>query len=1430
MAENLKMLFPDFQNGNEVNAKIEKLTVSKDGKEIFLSLFCDKYNSEYLNGFLGFLKNEYNEYDVSLEVFFPREAFCESAFFYVLRRISGKGLPVNGFFNGSKISIDADKIDVELTHGGLKVLENMEFSRIFALEVKKSFGFMPTVSFSGVTEIKMEEMKPITDDAPTASEKSTTAHTEKPQRAKNALTQADVKNKYLDLEDESYTTVLGKKPSLDAIKPLIEVVGDGGKCTVWGDVFFVDTRETRNKNTVYTVSITDYTSSINIKLFDRSNEYKALGSVAAGDTLVVGGEVAHDRYENEFVLTPYNIIKVNKKHKKDLAERKRIELHLHTNMSTMDGIPSAADAVMRAAEYGHEAVAITDHGVVQAFPDAYAAVSNARKLRPDFKVLFGVECYYVDDSTKAVSGYSEVGIDGEIVCFDLETTGLSAMSDRIIEIGAVRIKNGEIIDSFDTFVFPERDIPERITELTGITDDDVKGAPCEREALLEFFAYAKDLPLMAHNASFDMSFLEAGIRRCLIDKKSVSVDSLAISQALLPDLKKHKLDSLTSHFKLQNFEHHRANDDAAALARIYFKLMPMMKEVGIEKLSDINDKLGGKGYKHSRPNHMILLVKNAVGLKNLYKLVSLSHLEYFHSRPRIPRSELMRYKEGLIIGSACEQGEVYKALVEGKPWEDVEELSRKYDYLEIQPVENNRFMVANGTLQSEDEIREINKQVVKLAKQTGKPVCATCDVHFLDEKDEIYRRILMHGIGFSDAGESTMLTFRTTDEMLEEFSYLGKETAEEVVIDNPKIISDMIESDILPIPKGTFTPSIDGAEETLLSTAKESLHRIFGDNPPESVEARMNKELESIIGNQYSVLYVIAQKLVAKSESDGYHVGSRGSVGSSFIAFLLGISEVNPIAPHYICKKCKYFEFVDDVGSGFDLPDRACPVCGEKLFGDGQDIPFETFLGFKGDKQPDIDLNFSSEYQSQAHRYTEEIFGKDHVFKAGTISALKDKTAYGYVKKYLEDSGHMVSKAEESRLALGCVGVKRTTGQHPGGMVVVPQGYDITDFCPAQHPADKSDADVITTHFDFNSLHDTLLKLDELGHEVPTMYHYIEALTGVNVADIPMNDRNVFKLFTSVEPLGITEQDVDSKTGTFGIPEMGTETVRRLLIESNPQTFADLVQVSGLSHGTDVWANNAQDLIAKNICTIKDVIGTRDSIMTELIKMGVPNAMAFEIMEITRKGKFMAKHTDEHIKTLKENNVPEWYIESCKKIKYMFPKAHAVAYVTSAVRLAWFKLYYPIEFYSTYFTVRGSDIDVDAALGGKEKAKRKLIEMKALLRDDSKRVAKDEDTYVVLQMICEMLSRGYEFLPIDIRYSDATRYLVEDGKLRLPFISAKGVGENAAKSLSEALKKKEYVSAEEMLSEPGVTPSLLDALDKLGALGNLPKTSQLTLF
>ncbi len=1434
-------LFPDFEENAQ--GTIERLCIDKDRGSLLLSLFCAAPDVAYAQRFEKYLHNRFQGLAIELSWRFDPESFGEEGCRFIIRRLTAQGLALNGYFNDAVFLPQGDNLRIELKHGGAGILSALEFPRHFNAMARSMFSKTFEISFEGVMESEEDHSLPSSQPAGSAkpapkaspavrkAEKRPAPAAAPRKKGGRTLTAEDMSNPLLRLESEEYEQVIGRKPYLANLKPLEEVSLDGGRATVWGEIFASEVKETRNKMTIYSISITDYTGSIDLKAIDRDKEYAALAELKAGDTLVVFGEIQHDRFVNEFVLSPRDIIKVKPARRKDKSETKRVELHLHTNMSMMDALPTAKAVIKRAVEFGHKSVAFTDHGVLQAYPEVQDAVSGIKDKCPDFKPIYGVEAYYIDDSAKVVGGNSNCPIDGEIICFDLETTGLNVSTERITEIGAVRIKDGEIVDNFDIFVNPEKPIPEKITELTGITDEMVADAPREAEAIRQFFAYAGDRPLMAHNANFDMSFIRAALGRMGEERNLVSVDTLALTQALLPELKKFKLDTLTKHFKLPQFNHHRACDDSAALARIYFECVPMLRERGIETLDQINPALGGKNTAHIRPNHMVILVQNHTGLINLYKLVTLSHLEYFaNKRPRIPLSALMKHREGLLIGSACEAGEIYTALVDGRPWEEILEKGRKYDYFEIQPVCNNHFMVRKETVPDDDAIRELNKKVLQLADELGKPTVATCDVHFLDEKDGIYRKILCAGMGYDDADEQPNLIFRTTDEMLEEFSYLG-DRAYEVVVENTNKIADMISNDIYPIPSDTYTPSIEGSEEMLAKMANDNLHRIYGEHPDETVTARMQKELDSIIGNGYAVLYVIAEKLVSKSEIDGYHVGSRGSVGSSFVANLIGVSEVCPLPPHYICPRCKHFEYRPEVGSGFELPNIPCPECGTPMRGDGHDIPFETFLGFRGEKQPDIDLNFSSEYQSRAHKYTETLFGKDHVFKAGTISALQEKKAFGYVKKYLEEHGKIVNKAEENRLALGCTGVKQTTGQHPGGMVVIPAQYEITEFTPAQHPADKVDSDIITTHFDFNSLHDTLLKLDELGHEVPTMYHHLEELTGTNVNDVPMNDERVMQLFTSVEPLGITEKDIDSKTGTFGIPEMGTVASRNMLIEAQPKTFSDLIQISGLSHGTDVWKNNAQDLIHNGTCTIKDVIGTRDSIMVYLISKGVPKGMAFEIMEFTRKGKAAQKFTEEHLSTLRGCGVPEWYIESCKKIKYMFPKAHAAAYITAAIRLAWYKLYYPLAFYATYFTVRGADIDIEAAVGGAKAAKKRLAELGALLRDESKRTAKIEDAYVVVQMLCEMLCRGYEFLPISIWKSHATKYQIEDGKIRLPFVALKGVGENAAESLYAAAQKhKNCVSAEDLLGEPGVTGSLIDAIDQIGGLEGLPRTSQISFF
>jgi len=1430
MAKTVNEIWNDFTV--ESDSFVKKITADPKTNTITFTVSCESFDSSYHDLLYTFLSDKYNSFTVELNIEYHQKEFDREAFMCIVSRLKGDGMPLNGFFDDCDFELSGDSVFLHLYHGGTGLLEKCGFEAEFLRIAYEFFGKRYALSMT-VEEVKTEHNAQNSIDYSSempvmpAKKQKESASNKKPRTKKLSYDGCDK----LQLADDDCEIILGQAPSLDSIKDLKDVVSETGRFTVWGEVFSVAETDTRTGTKIITVSITDYTGSIDIKGFQKPKEVSPLAKLCKGDCIVVDGDIAFDRFSSDYLMSARNIIKVNRIKKADTSEKKRVELHCHTNMSSMDGVSSAGDIIATAYRYGHRAVAITDHGVVQSYPDAAVAYNKIKSKSPDadFKVIYGVECYYVDDSAGVVIGKSNSPVDGEIVAFDIETTGLSANSDRITEIGAALLRNGEIADTFCTFVNPERPIPSNVVEITGITDDMVNDAPDEKTALTLFFEFVGDRPLIAHNASFDTSFISASQKRTGIEHEICCVDTLALTQAIYPDLKKYTLDAVASHLKLPKFNHHRASDDASVAALIYSSCIVAMKDRGADTISKLNTSMGGRDYRHAHAYHMILLVRNKTGLKNLYELISKSHLNYFYRKPRIPLSELVKYREGLLIGSACEAGEVFRAVAEGLPWSDILKIADKYDYFEIQPLGNNRFMVRNGTAADDNALIEYNKTIIKLANKLGKPVVATGDVHFLNEEDAVYREILLAGQHFEDSDSQAPLFFRTTQEMLDEFDYLDPEQAKEIVITNTNKIADMIEDGIKPIPDGTFTPTIDGAEETLTEIANAEIFRRYGDNPPEIVLQRLDKELTSIIKHGFAVLYVIAQKLVHKSMSDGYYVGSRGSVGSSFVANLIGVSEVNPLPAHYLCTKCHHFELISDAGSGYDVGDKECPVCHEMMHGDGHDIPFETFLGFNGDKSPDIDLNFSSEYQSRAHRYTEELFGRDKVFKAGTISALKDKTAYGFVRKYLEEKGITLNKAEENRLTVGCTDVKRTTGQHPGGMVVVPKGYDITDFTPVQHPADSVDGDVITTHFDFNSMHDTLLKLDELGHEVPTMYHYFEEMSDIKITDIPMNDMNVYKLFTSIEPLGISPEDVDYRIGTLGVPEMGTSFVENLLLEAQPQCFSDLLQISGLSHGTGVWKGNAQDLIKNKTCTISNVIGTRDSIMVYLIKMGVDPSLAFNVMEFTRKGKAVEKMTDEIKDKLMSCGVQQWYIDSCKAIQYMFPKAHAAAYVTAAIRIAWFKLYKPLVYYATYFTVRCSDIDVEAALGGIGSANKKLKELKSKMTEAGKKNAKDEDTYSALQMTCEMLARGYSFLPVDIKKSDATRYAIEDGKIRLPFVAIKGIGINAAHSLQEA-GKGDYISAEEMLGQQGVTQSLLDLLDRYGALGSLPKTSQISLF
>ena len=1384
---------------------------------------------------------------VEIKVHYPAELLGEEAFLLIIDYLKAANVPVNGFFRRAVITYENERFTVKLPEGIAAFLEPLALPGKIAAQADELFGVRPQVSFIPVPDY---ELKPVEEPAPVMEEAPEVppppeeappweeapippAETESAPAAKApAKPRAPKKEKANIPYDETTKKPVGNYRAIKGAPVPIGTLGlDSGSAVIWGDIFSVDCRDTRDKNHfIMSVSITDYTGSINLKIFDELSLKPKLGDLKPGMTVLVQGDISYDKYDRDMVMRPRHVNTVKKNVLTDDAPVKRVELHLHTTMSAMDGVSTAEDLVKRAHSWGHPAVAVTDHGVVQAFPEVMNTVEKIRKDDPDFKAIYGVEGYFINDMLPAVKGRTDAPINGRYIIFDLETTGLSAATERIIEIGAVKVENGEILESFDLFVDPEKAITPEITRLTSITNEMVAGAPKEAEALEQFFRFCDGCDiLVAHNADFDMGFLRAAIRRCGREEDPVQIDTLVMARAMYPELKKHKLDTIAERLGVTQKHHHRADDDARVLAEIFLKMVQkLVEDAGITKVMDINHSMGQQNAAKTHPYHIVLLVQNQTGLKNLYKIISASHLEYFQKKPRIPKSLLVRHREGLLVGSACEAGELFKAIREGKKWSELCDIADFYDYLEVQPLGNNMFMVRDGEVRSEKDLQDLNITVLKLGQQLDKPVVATGDVHFLEEKDARFREILMAGMGFKDADNQAPLYFRTTGQMLKEFDYLPEETAREIVIDNPRKIAESIEY-VRPIPKGTFPPSIPGSEEDLIRITTTRAKEMYGDPLPEIVEKRLNRELDSITKHGFAVLYMIAQKLIFRSNEEGYQVGSRGSVGSSFVATMAGISEVNPLPPHYLCRKCKHSEFITDgsYGSGFDLPHKNCPVCGEEMYQDGHEIPFETFLGFDGDKEPDIDLNFANEYQSRAHRYTEELFGRDHVFKAGTISTIKDKTAYGYVKHFLEERGQTVPNAEENRLVIGCTGIKRTTGQHPGGMVVIPNDYEVYDFCPVQHPADDPNSDIITTHFDFHSLHDTILKLDELGHVVPTLYKHLEDYTGLKINDTPTNDPAVYTLFTSCEALGITLDDIGITNGTLALPEMGTPFVRGMLLEAKPKSFSDLLQISGLSHGTDVWLGNAQDLIRNGTCTISEVIGTRDSIMTYLLHHGLEPKLAFNIMEITRKGKAPEKLTEEMKQDMLAHNVPQWYIDSCLKIKYMFPKAHAAAYVIAAVRLGWFKVYRPREFYAVYFTSRGDDFDANTAILGPAAVKQKIL---SLIAKGNEISTKESDQLETLQVTYEMLLRGIELLPVDLYQSDATLYRLEGDKLRLPFTALKGLGAAAAASLAEAGRKGPYLSIDDITARSGVSKTVIDLLREHGSLSSLPESSQMSLF
>lgn len=1234
----------------------------------------------------------------------------------------------------------------------------------------------------------------------------------------------------------------------DPIVSVNEAIAAYDMVTIQGEVFFTDSKDIHSKKTgkdyvKIAFDMTDRTNSVRVSKFLAADKAGDTASkIKKGLYCTVQGKMVYDTFAKEMVLEPTGIVKAKKPERKDTYEgMKRVELHLHTNMSAMDGMSSTASLLCRAAKWGHRAMAITDHGVAQAFPEALHAQEGKQKdTIGDMKIIYGIEAYYINDenSISVVRGRSAEPLDGTFIVFDLETTGLNPASEEITEIAAVRVVEGEIRDSFQTYVNPHKPIPAEITELTGISDETVADAPDLDKAVPEFLKWAGEgqYPLVAHNAGFDMGFLRTACQRLGIEREFTSIDTLEMSRLMLPHMHKFKLNILAKELQVGPFEHHRASEDAAVLGRIYVKLLKRLKEeMHAVTTADINPVLAAttdrKNKLKNLPRyHFIILVKNQAGLRNLYQLISKSFLEYYNKRPIMPRSELIRHREGLIFGSACEAGEVFRALTKGEPWEEIKRLASFYDYLEIQPIGNNNFMIAKGMAKDEEQLRDWNRDILRLADELGKPCCATGDVHFLEPEDEAFRRILMAGQGFSDADNQAPLYFKSTDEMLREFSYLGEDRAYEVVVKNTNMIADMCDV-IRPVPRENYPPHIDGCEDDLRNMCYEKAKRIYGDPLPEPVQARLDRELNSIIGNGYAVMYIIAQKLVTKSLADGYLVGSRGSVGSSLAAFMSDITEVNSLAPHYLCPDDKYLEWHEDYSCGVDLPDKICPKCGKPLTKQGFNIPFETFLGFEGDKVPDIDLNFAGEYQSRIHWYTGEIFGHDHVFRAGTIGTVAEKTAFGYVKKYMEERGVECSRAEENRLAAGCTGVRRTSGQHPGGVVVVPKEIEIYDVCPIQHPADDPDSEIITTHFEYHSIDANLLKLDELGHDDPTIIKHLENLTGVNAQQIPLDDPETMSLFHSCKALKYKGENPDTDPilgdlGCVAVPEFGTKFVRGMVKETHPSTFAELVSISGLSHGTDVWLGNAAELVRKGI-PLSGCICCRDDIMNYLILQGVKPKLSFKTMESVRKGKGL---TEEMEAAMNEQHVPEWYIDSCKKIKYMFPKAHAVAYVMMAFRIAWFKVHRPLAFYSAYFSIRAKGFDASCMIKGDKVCLDKMSELRQKERDKTISAA-EKDMMTTLEVCHEFYRRGFTFEPMDVYKSDATRFLVTETGLIPPFTSMPGIGEQAALSIVEERKNGKFLSAEELIVRcPKASKAVVELLEQIGALGSMPKTTQMTLF
>lgn len=1318
--------------------------------------------------------------------------------------------------------------------------EYMETNEAGASEVPWETGNSAVKSAKETAEKKSKKAAVAKKESPAAAEKKPAKQEERGGFKKNFGGKRDFRDRGSYKKSDNPDVIYGRDFEEEAIR-IEQIMGEMGEVVIRGQILSMDERPIRGEKTILMFSITDFTDTIMVKMFCKNeylNEIKD-GGVAKGAFLKIKGVTTIDRFDSE--LTIGSVIGIKKipsfvSTRMDTSPVKRVELHCHTKMSDMDGVSDVKDIIKRAMKWGHKAIAITDHGDVQAFPDANHAIGKD----DDFKIIYGMEAYLVDDLKGLVEHPMGQSFADTFVVFDLETTGFSPSKNQIIEIGAVKVVNGSIAQRFSTFVNPKVPIPFEIEQLTSINDDMVLDAPVIDEILPKFMDFCQDAVMVAHNADFDMSFIKYNCSALGLDCEKTVLDTVALSRVLLPSLNRFKLDTVAKALNISLAHHHRAVDDAACTAEIFVKLVEMLRDRGVETMEDLDqmESYTEETIRKMPSYHAIMLAQNDIGRVNLYRLVSDSHIKYYNRRPKIPKSEFMKYREGILLGSACEAGELYRTLLRGSSQEEVARIVQFYDYLEIQPLGNNAFMLRTDKepVESEEDLKDINRQIVELGEQFNKLVVATCDVHFLDPEDEVYRRIIMAGKGFKDADDQAPLFLRTTEEMLKEFEYLGSEKAEEVVIENTNKIANMCEK-ISPVRPDKCPPVIENSDGMLREICYTRAHEIYGEELPTVVVERLERELNSIISNGFAVMYIIAQKLVWKSNEDGYLVGSRGSVGSSFVATMAGITEVNPLSPHYICNNCHYVDFDSDLvksyagKAGCDMPDRNCPHCGQKLIKEGFDIPFETFLGFKGNKEPDIDLNFSGDYQSKAHKYTEVIFGDGQTFRAGTIGTLADKTAFGYVKNYYEERGVHKRNCEIDRIVQGCVGVRRTTGQHPGGIIVLPLGENIYSFTPVQHPANDMTTDIITTHFDYHSIDHNLLKLDILGHDDPTMIRMLQDLTGVDPQTIPLDSPEVMSLFQNTSALGIEPEDIGGcKLGALGIPEFGTDFAMQMLIDTKPQAFSDLVRIAGLSHGTDVWLGNAQTLIQEGKATISTAICTRDDIMTYLIGKGLDSEEAFTIMERVRKGAVAngkCKEWPEYKQDMLDHGVPDWYVWSCEKIKYMFPKAHAAAYVMMAWRIAWCKVFYPLAYYAAFFSIRATSFNYELMCQGKERLEYFMHDYERRKDTLSK---KEQDTYKDMRIVQEMYARGFEFLPIDLYKAKAHHFQIIDNKLMPSISTIDGLGDKAADAVVEAAKDGKFLSRDDFRQRTKVSKTVIDLMVDLGILSDLPESNQLSLF